>query len=207
MSRIENPSETFEKEDHRHLIEVRKLRRQAMFNPDLDELSKAVLGVTGSSELLNKYKKLYKDIEQVIGEPYLSIKLKNDELDSSTGGIIAGEPVIETYKYSAGSEYYEPDYVGFKLSVPTKLNISSRHWLRDKSYMGKISRAWNIKSEEVATVWSDESINLTSYPEEDYHELDHVRQGILLLGRAAIYQSEYLAKGAFKTLLAIEEQL
>ena len=188
----------FHEENLRHLENVRGLRKHAWEDRDgqLSELESAVLGLSGSVELLNKYINAHKRIRAMYGEPVISIETIDDpngtgqerHIRSGQAGIISGDlRVVRGLTPSDGPEGLEP--VAFaRFSIPVRL-------LLPYSYEGT-ELAWSGgEASEDSIEWSNivdkKVISDGMNPSKDYSEaIPNV-----LLGRAAITQSQDFFRG------------
>lgn len=187
--------------DKRRLNDVRKLRRSAWSAEMLDPVDRAVLGLTGSVKELDKYRELAGTIGKLAGQPLIVISRIDEKrrVSAASGGIINGDLFVQ------GSSF-DIDNTPGDASGHVMLAVPVSQFVTGNDVIGGVRPPTNPPTEEnltVAYLICHERDNRTSDPERDFY--DHMGGDYsLLLGRAAIYKSEYFQQGLSKVLLAME---
>lgn len=183
-------------EDRHHLGEVRRLRRTVCVDKTLDPLDRAVLGLTGSAEQLERYRKLAAKIGAAAGQPVTKVdrNMRRGDRVWAKGGIIAGELKIDSSSFDVNKEVGTASgHAIFTVAVERMVNYygEGQPTIGDP---GRITVAHLINHE-----WENHTVD----PDKDFY--DAVPLDSSLIGRKAIYESEHFRQGVSTLLLAIED--
>lgn len=186
-----NPDRT-RRADFHHLRTVRNTRRQVRYNGAIPGFERGILGTTGSTETLEKFRALARDIGEKAGQPLLVVEdmresgVKRALVGELTGGVHVRDG------FSSGR--------GFMRSTVKSAQLSASVLAETEplvSVSGDGDGGWYVRSVEVpadprhvsvAEIELDEWAS-TGDPEEDF-EVTYPAEGTVLLGQEAITGSE-----------------
>ncbi len=189
--------DTLDTLDHEHARSLYKAQESILEDPDLDELTKWVLGITGSEKELDRYQTLAEKVGKLIGQPIIALTnvsagiVSEPRLLYSMGGLISGELTV----YRGG----RPHEWGVQLNVPVDPFISARHqngFTIDHSHGAVLQNTVTVahlkprlterEGKKIKLGWR----NAVEHP--------------VLVGRFEIYHSDFWNGGVLETLGAIE---
>ncbi len=207
MPGMESYIKSFEKEDTRHIQSVRKLRRKAIIDQSLEsDLERAVIGISGSSELLVKYKSLARRIGEVVGEPLIIIDgIRDQKIYASKGGIILGDAIINLSPYDENQKIGGSS-AAMNIYVPLSAAVTVHHWESNRVFIGENSSIGREGYASVGQIINREWENRSFNPDNDYKENINREKGKVLIGREEIYASPFMPLGLNATLIAIEQE-
>lgn len=206
--------------EKRYLQRFRKLKEQIRADDGLPQLDRAVLGATGSLEELKCYQELALKIGQMAGQPIIKIeKPEKGKVTRAEAGLIGGplEASLDYWGGAMGDE--EKQFSGSTLRVPLSPSVvymrrsespicrsrdEQEMFFGEENYL--YDREEKISRMDIARIWPaaswERGYSQITDPSQDF---EHKRPlDSILVGREAIYNSEYFAAGASDILLAIE---
>jgi hypothetical protein len=190
---------SFEEADTRRLDRVRNLRRQARGDSQLSEITRAVLGATGSAgapSILERWIQLYEKAEDYAGTPLVVVE-NNGRQGSlrAYAGIISGSAVVE---FSSDWDAPDKKSAGARLNVPVEpmVSCSTNHVWRPEDFHHYPPGALTV-----ARVNLLEFRNDTNDPNKDFSSsFDDTS-----FGRREIYRHERFQDGISEMLLVLGE--
>lgn len=182
--------------DFYYLRAVREVRLGARLDGSMDDLDQAVLGTTGSTEALTRYRQLARQVgEQASAEqsggPVIDIEATTKDGNSvqrALVGRVSDRPMLVRANFLSG------EALGIRApqqraSLKMEAQRVKRYTHRDGDWHVSAAHGDNVWM-EMATIELDESLNRSFDPEQDYTVKDRVGQGKLLIGQEAIRASQ-----------------
>ena len=200
-ARVEQHIERFEEEKRRHLATERMLRSESGRDEGLDELSRAVLGLSGSAEILTRYQALAVRIGELAGEPIVKVAdFRGQRVRRAEAGVIAGEVVLSSSLLTDQVPGSRSGYL--KMEVPLAPFVSC-HFPLDSGWLN-VHNGSSVADNRitVAHLINREWGNATADPEADYTETE---MPYLYIGRRAIYGAPRFSDGIGAVLLEVED--
>jgi hypothetical protein len=198
---------------------LRDIRLEALYDTDLPDLDRAVLGLTGSDERLTHYREVNEEISRNIGKPIIIVtamrpkSFQNQDREvvvkEAQGGIIAGEIKVKFGSpLSHGAEDEEPKIDSASMIVPVLPVVAYQHYERSKpaTYLNEQTGDYDRREGEGRLKIASISPNYRARPDE--HDERPMFDGVvpnLFVGRRSMYTSELFLKGVHNLLEAIED--
>lgn len=199
---LENYLGIFRDEDKRHLSEVRKLRRTVWADTTLEPLTRAVLGLTGSYDQLNKYERLAARVDEGINEPVVyalgsyPVGPRKSPLFERRmrAGIISGPLQIDY------ADLHEESGT-MSLSIPVDPLVVVVSGIQNYVRRGK---ELEYRAIHVVTLSNHEFRNDSTNPDMDYSEDSHYP---VYIGRDEINRNKSVDKGIDHILGVLQDEV
>lgn len=197
MPPLEKYLRKFEDNDRKRLFAARALRLRVRNDKLLPELERAVLGITGSKDVLKAIQQRAQLVSESIGEPIVIVQPQGSSpFLRAMGGIITGPMTATSSATKLRSDRGHSGYVRLEVPVVELVSITS-----NMVYVGQeVSRG--IEAVTVDHFVSTESENSGFDPEDDYDSF--VDSTSVYIGRRAMY-AELDMKLAAEFVMTIEE--
>ncbi len=184
----------------------RDMRWMAWHDYTQDELDRVVFGITGSREMLEKYRELARKVGQVIGQPVIKIRRITDgrsgSIDglvySTIGGIISDELSVGSSSLSRKEHGNNSGGGHAYLNIPVNPLVATHDWQGFQTFSGE--QVHHERVIEAAHLTDQSWNNRTNDPSNDFY--DAITEPPLI-GYEEIYASPYFQKGLSKVMLAI----
>jgi hypothetical protein len=206
--------------DLHYLMTAHNTRRQVRHNGGIDHIERAVLGTSGSPELLERFKELAKDIGGKAGEPVVVVEARQDEgVQQAVVGELNGS--LHVYdSFSSGKD--GKGVMRSSVSRPHQKAILEAgtepllRFVRDEgdwriSAVSEVRRlSTHVSIAEIGLDEIDPHDDLYDdpearfVPEQEVAIHDHVADGAVLLGGEAIKGSE-LFESDLKMLISLSD--
>ncbi|HSX36992.1 MAG TPA: hypothetical protein VLG13_02655 [Patescibacteria group bacterium] len=187
--------------DRSRLLQARKIKAEIRNDSRLDLLTRAVLGITGSSVELVKAKELEEKVDALQGQPIVILEQVNEDhkVLAAQAAIINGRLAVdnrfEDKEEAAGSGHVF-------LGVPVDGDVAAQYSTGKLWYPGQF-RLWPVNQLLVKRYVLQEWSNRTVEPDDDWREVETGHQ--VLLGKEQIYGHPSFPYGIGKMLLRLEE--
>lgn len=220
---IEKQVNKIDQSENRHLQRVRSVRHEVLKDESLDPLDRAVFGMTGSKEQLDKYRALAELVGDSKSQPIILVQEVGYDLRSrpdvenvervrkATAGIISGGlvPEVKEWGLLPGRDV---DYsatlsvpvspVASYLWSPSRTELSGDHYFLDEETSDYSDNGGKIA---VAHFQFAERKNQTTDPLSDVQGINPADD--LLVGSEAIYAYErFQEAGVMGLLVKLEER-
>jgi len=191
----ERYQQLFDDIDRIHLLETRKLRSQIRRDEQLPDLERAVLGVTGSLEILGKWARLSRLATENVGQPIVVLTQPPDAPNlHARAGIIAGEARVD---FSSNWQDTNTISAAASLRIPVEASVAYER--------GRILSPGEYPpgTLTVASVIMREASNHADDPEQDFQS-----DGLeVCIGKHLIYYHPRFQQGIGDMLIALDNAM